>query len=105
MFSSPSPTCPSTPNGQSDQAAPSIRSRQQLEKALLKILKTQTSETVTRYAEFTSLLNEFQKQYGKPLKHFLDVLGIQNKSRVFLESCQGFELKQVGKIWQVSIKQ
>jgi len=102
--SNPLPTSPATPTGQPSQATPSICSRQQLEKALLKILKAQTAETVTRYAEFTNLLNAFQKQYGKPLKHFLDILGIQDKSRVFLKSCQGFELKQVGKAWQVSVK-
>jgi hypothetical protein len=82
----------------------SIRSRQQLEKALLKILKTQTAKTNTGFILLTNLLSEFQKQYEKPLKHFLEVLTIKNKALVFLKSCQGFELKQVGKIWQVSVK-
>lgn len=86
------------------RSLPSIRSRQQLEEALLKILKTQTAETNTGFILFTNLLSEFQKQHEKPLKHFLDVLCIQNKSRVFLKNCQGFELKQVEKIWQVSVK-
>ena len=86
------------------QSLPSIRSKQQLEKALLKILKTQTAKADTGFILFTNLLSEFQKQHEKPLKHFLDVLTIKDKSLVFLKSCQGFELKQAGKIWQVSVK-
>jgi len=103
-FSSPLPTNPSKTTGQPSQATPSILSRQQLEKFLLKILKTQTAKTNTGFVLLTNLLSEFQKQHGKPLKHFLEVLTIKNKALVFLKGCQGFELKQVGKVWQVSVK-
>ncbi|NJR40715.1 MAG: NYN domain-containing protein [Leptolyngbyaceae cyanobacterium CSU_1_4] len=52
------------------QVAPSFRSRQQLEKALLKILNTQTVKTDSEFILLNTLLSEFQKQYEKPLKHF-----------------------------------
>jgi hypothetical protein len=92
------------PKEKMPQAPPSIRSKQQLEKALLKIIKTEVAKTASHSVLFTKLLNEFQKQHGEPLRHFLDALNIKNKALVFVRNCQGVELEEVGKVWQVSVK-
>jgi hypothetical protein len=82
-----------------------IRSRQQLEKALLKVLKVQTAKLNAGHLSIEKLSSEFHKEHGESLKHFLETLNIKNKSLVFLKSCQAFELKLVGKKWQISAKQ
>jgi hypothetical protein len=86
------------------QAPSSIRSRQQLEKALLTIIRTEVTITDSHSILFTKLLNDFQKQHGETLRYFLDTLNIKNKALVFVKNCQGVELEQVGKIWHVSTK-
>jgi hypothetical protein len=99
------PSASVSPDREHPSSVPTtIRSKQQLEKALLKILKAEMSNADTRYIPFTKLLSEFQKQHGQSLKHFLDALNIKNKALVFLKGCQRFELKQVEKVWQVSEK-
>jgi hypothetical protein len=103
------PTTPTTSTPKDPIAAEQIipapiRSRQQVEKALLKVLKSQTAKTNSEYLLMHSLLSEFHKHYGNPLKYFLDTLNIKNKALVFLKSCQKFELRQVGNSWQVSEK-
>jgi hypothetical protein len=92
------------PQEKPHQAPSSICSKQQLEKALLKIVTTEMTQTTSSYILFTLLLNKFEKQYGQPLKHFLHALNIKNRSLVFVQNCSGLKLRLVGKIWHVSTK-
>jgi hypothetical protein len=85
------------------QSLPIIRSKQQLEKALLKILKTQTAKTDTGFILLTNLLSEFQKQHEKPLKHFLQALEIDQKPVTFLKTCPMFDLELIQSNWQVKL--
>jgi NYN domain len=98
------PANPTDPIAEEQKKPAPIRSKQQLEKALLKVLKSQTAKTNTKYLSMNDLLSEFRKQQENSLRYFLDTLNIKGKALIFLKSCPKLELKQVDNIWQVSEK-
>jgi NYN domain len=100
---SPPPITPTVPIAE-EKSSLSIRSKQQLEKALLKVFKSTTAKTNAKSLLMNDLLSEFRKQQENSLRYFLDTLNIKGKALVFLKSCQKFELRQVGNVWQVSEK-
>ncbi len=82
---------------------PVIMSAQQLEEALVKIVKMLTSNAPGSYIRISNIGSEFQKKYGNSINQTMKQLRLSSKFLDFLQSCNSFHLKKAGKDYQVAV--
>jgi hypothetical protein len=89
-------------------AAPSsltaINSFEDLEKALVKIVRDLTGNSPENYVFLSNVGSEFHRQYGQQITQIIKDFNLSRKFPKFLQSCDSLQLKKAEKGWQVSIK-
>ncbi|MDJ0555304.1 MAG: NYN domain-containing protein [Microcoleaceae cyanobacterium MO_207.B10] len=80
-----------------------IMSAQQLEKALVRIVKMLTNNTPNNYISTSNISTEFKKQYGSSINDTIKKLQLNTKFIDFLKSSDYFNIKQFGTVYQVAI--
>ena len=85
------------------QVNSTIKTRAELEQALVKVLKELTKTAPTKATHVTTLQCQFEKNYGLKVKQALEQLKINKKYVAFLKECQKFKLQQTDKGWEVSL--
>ncbi|MBD2312830.1 hypothetical protein H6G20_14250 [Desertifilum sp. FACHB-1129] len=83
---------------------PEIKTRAELEKALIKIVANLTAESPGQYISISKLSSEFHQQYGKTYKEMSGTLGIKNKFLNFLQACSALIIKKQGTVYEVAIR-
>ena len=80
-----------------------ISSPEELEKALVSIIKVLAADTPRDYIYISNIGTEFQKQYSHSISTILKQLKLSGKFLDFLKSSNTFNLKKVGSRYQVAI--
>ena len=75
-----------------------------LEKALINIITKLVGTTPNNYIPINTVGERFNKQHGKGISKILTQLHMSGNFVNFLKSCNSFELKKTGNIWQVALK-
>lgn len=81
-----------------------IESKEDLEKALIKLLNSLTNRTPGSYILLPTLGSEFHKQYGQPITQVITHLQLGTNFLKFLQSCSAFSLEKTAKNYQVAIR-
>lgn len=95
---------PSEVQPQQAQVNSKIKTRKELEQALVKSLQEVMTQTSTKTAHVTTLHCHFEKAYGLNVKQVLEQLEINKKYVPFLKECQKFKLQQTAKGWEISLQ-
>jgi len=89
-------------------AAPSslkaINSFEDLERALVKIVRDLTGNSPENYVFLSNVGSEFHRQYGQQITQIIKDFNLSRKFPKFLQSCESLQLKKAEKGWQVSLK-
>ncbi|MEM1170769.1 MAG: NYN domain-containing protein [Cyanobacteria bacterium P01_H01_bin.35] len=80
-----------------------ISSPEELEKALVSIIKVLAADTPRDYIYISNIGTAFQKQYSHSISTILKQLKLSGKFLDFLKSSNTFNLKKVGSRYQVAI--
>lgn len=80
-----------------------IRSPEQLEKALVNIIKVLTVHEPYGYILISNVGTEFQKQYNSSITTILKQLKLSGRFIEFLKSSNCFNIKKVSNMYQVAI--
>ena len=80
-----------------------IMSAQQLEKALVRIVKMLTTNTPDSYISASNLSTEFKNQYGNSINDTIKKLQLSTKFIDFLKSSDYFDIKKLDTVYQVAI--
>lgn len=97
---------PNDKGGEVEIAQPSlsdIKSRVDLEKALVNLLKSITENSPGSYVSLATFGVRFSQVYGEAVGTVLENLNIEVKFITLLKSCSAFKLEQTTKGWQVAI--
>lgn len=97
---------PNEKGGEVEIAQPSlsdIKSRVDLEKALVNLLKSSTENSPGSYVSLATFGVRFSQVYGEAVGTVLENLKIEVKFVTLLKSCSAFKLEQTTKGWQVAI--
>ncbi|WP_414527342.1 NYN domain-containing protein [Nodularia chucula] len=81
-----------------------ITSGADLEKVLKDILQELTKKSQVTYIDISLLGGGFNQRYGKPITEQIKSLHLTGNFIKFLQSCKSFDLKQIEKRWQVSLR-
>ena len=77
--------------------------KSELEKALIQIITKLVGKTPDNYIPIYTIGERFDKKYGKAITKTLKELNMSGNFVNFLQSCNSFELKKTGNIWQVAV--
>ncbi len=88
---------------QKTQANSKIKTKDELEQALVKSLQELMTKTSTKTAHITTLQCQFEKNYGLKVKQAFEQLKINKKYVTFLKECKKFKLQQTDKGWEISL--
>ena len=80
-----------------------IRTREQLEQALVRIVRSLSAKSPGSYLCISTLASEFDKKYGQPLIKTMRQLGLGSKFPQFLQSCSAFKVQKKSKGYQVAL--
>ena len=95
---------PQTVNATTSNTTPTtIKSSDDLEKALVSILKEITQKSPNSLVHISILASHFMTKYHVPINNLLRQFNHSKKLPKFLESCGCFKVKQTGKIWEVGL--
>ena len=78
--------------------------KSQLEKALIEIITILVGKAPENYIPIYTVCQRFEKKHGKGITKILKELNMSGNLINFLQSCNSFELKKTGSIWQVAVK-
>lgn len=81
-----------------------INSGEELETALVGIIQKLTDNSPDTYVSMSDMSAELHKISGQPARLILKQLKLGAGLTKFLESCQSFDLKKIGKQYEVAIK-
>jgi hypothetical protein len=81
-----------------------IGSPAELERALVKIVKTLTNQAPGSYIDIALLGGQFHQRHKQPITAVLKQLNLKQKYPAFLKSCKSFKVQQKEKGWQVAIR-
>ncbi|AMW31300.1 NYN domain-containing protein [Arthrospira platensis] len=84
-------------------APTTIKSSDDLEKALVSILKELTKKSPNSPVHISILASHFMTKYHVPINQLLSQFNDSKKFPKFLESCGSFHLKQTPKGWEVGL--
>ncbi|MEP0751729.1 NYN domain-containing protein [Trichocoleus sp. Lan] len=90
-------------NGHSSQTITGIKTRSDLEQALLNIVKVATAQSPGSYIPLTTLGTQFKHRYEQPVNTAIKKLQLNGNFIKFLQSSSAFQLKQTEKGWGVSV--
>jgi len=74
-----------------------------LEQAVITIITSLVGKTPQNYIPIYTICQRFEKKYGKGITKILKQLNMSGNLVNFLKSCNSFELKKTGNIWQVAV--
>jgi hypothetical protein len=97
---------PNDKGGEVEIAKPSlsgIKSRTDLEKALVNLLKSITENSPGSYVSLATFGVRFSQVYGEAVGTVMENLNIEVKFVTLLKSCSAFKMEQTTKGWQVAI--
>ena len=80
-----------------------ISTRDELEQALVKLVRAFSAESAGNYISLSNLARKFQKEYGQPLIKTMKQLQLGSKLPQFLQYCSAFKVKKKGKGYQVAL--
>lgn len=80
-----------------------LKSKVELEQALVKIVKTLTANSDQNSVPISNIGTEFHKQYSQSITQVMKSLNLESKFITFLQSCSTFKLNKVGKDYQVTV--
>jgi hypothetical protein len=80
-----------------------ISTRDELEQALVKLVRAFSAESAGNYISLSNLARKFQKEYGQPLIKTMRQLGLGSKFPQFLQSCSAFKVQRKSKGYQVAL--
>jgi hypothetical protein len=80
-----------------------ISTREELEQALVTLVRSLSAESAGNYISLSNLAWEFQKEYGQPLIKTMRQLGLGSKFPQFLQSCSAFKVQRKSKGYQVAL--
>ncbi|MEM9922352.1 MAG: NYN domain-containing protein [Cyanobacteria bacterium P01_D01_bin.50] len=82
-----------------------FENKSDVEKEIIKIITHLVGKNPLNYIPISTVGERFNKQYGKGISHTLREVSTNGNFVKFLQSCNSFELKKTGNIWQVAIQQ
>ncbi|MTJ10961.1 NYN domain-containing protein [Anabaena sp. UHCC 0204] len=91
-------------NSQTQLILSTINSPPELEQAIKNILTDLITADHQNSVDISILGSKFYQQYGKPITEQIKQLQIGGSLVKFLHSCNSLKIQQVGKKWEVSIK-
>lgn len=95
----------SSPNSMAVSASlESINSLEDLETAIVQIVKELTKNSPANSVFLSNVGSEFHRQYGKQITQIIKEFNLSRKFPKFLQSCTSLQIQKVDKGWQVSLK-
>ncbi|WP_377473923.1 MAG: NYN domain-containing protein [Microcoleus anatoxicus] len=95
----------SSPNSMEVSASlASINSLEDLETAIVQIVKDLTRNSPANSVFLSNVGSEFHRQYGKQITQIIKEFNLSRKFPKFLQSCTSLQIQKVDKGWQVSLK-
>lgn len=95
----------SSPNSMAVPASwESINSLEELETAIVQIVKDLTRNSPANSVFLSNVGSEFHRQYGKQITQIIREFNLSRKFPKFLQSCTSLQIEKVDKGWQVSLK-
>ncbi|MBE9124957.1 MULTISPECIES: NYN domain-containing protein [unclassified Coleofasciculus] len=82
---------------------PHLKSKVELEQALIQIVKTLTVNSSQNYVPISNVGTEFHKQYKQAITKVMKSLNLGSKFLSFLQSCSVLSLQKSGKDYQVTV--
>jgi hypothetical protein len=92
------------PQTTTSQVLSTINSSTELEQAIKTLLISLTIVDNQKSVDISILGSKFYQQYSKPITEQIKQLQIGGSFVKFLHSCKSLQIQQVGKKWEVSIK-
>lgn len=90
-------------NGSTNGVSPQIKSKTELEGALVKVFREVSPQAKNSKIDLGVLGTQFNKRYGYSIKTVLEQLKIEQKFVDFMGSCKAFKLEKTAQGWKVAI--
>ncbi|MGD1909845.1 MAG: NYN domain-containing protein [Rivularia sp. (in: cyanobacteria)] len=82
-----------------------FENKSDVEKEIIKIITHLVGKSPLNYIPIGTVGERFNKQYSKGISHILREISTNGNFVKFLQSCNSFEVKKTGNIWQVALQQ